>query len=108
METALKSVVSGQWLVGSSPKPGQGPFLVLMLPMQNATVTDAKCDAHGCGVTIAAGSMLTEMILNYSLDSCRTITTEELAQALDGVPSDKAHGPALAVAALQNALSVGG
>lgn len=91
--------------VGVAGAPGQGPFMVLMLRVQNATVTDAKCDTHGCGVTIAAGSMLTEMILNRSLDACRTITPGQLAQALGGVPSDKAHAPALAVAALQNALT---
>jgi nitrogen fixation NifU-like protein len=90
--------------VGVAGTPGRGPFLVLTLRVQNATVTDAKCDTHGCGVTIAAGSMLTEMITNRALPECRSITAEQLAQALGGVPPDKAHAPALAVAALQDAL----
>ena len=48
--------------------------------------------------------MLTEMVIDRSVDTCRTITVEELTRALGGVPSDKAHGPALAVAALRNAI----
>lgn len=91
--------------VGVAGTPGHGPFMVLMLRVQSETVTQAKCETHGCGVTIASGSMLTEIIANRSLDECRTITAEQLTQALGGVPVDKAHGPALAVAALQNALS---
>jgi nitrogen fixation NifU-like protein len=90
--------------VGVAGTPGEGPFMVIMLRVQNDLVTEAKCDTHGCGVTIAAGSMLTEMITNRTREACRSITAEQLTQALDGVPPDKAHGPALAVAALQNAL----
>lgn len=91
--------------VGLAGTPGQGPFMVLMLRVQNDCVIEAKCQTHGCGVSIAAGSMLTELVLNRSLDACRAISADELAQALGGVPSDKAHAPALAVAALRNALS---
>src|SRR5262245_21911252 len=90
--------------VGVGGTPGHGPYLILMLRVSGDRVTDAKCDSHGCGVTIAAGSMLTEMVIDRSLDACRTITVEELTRALGGVPSDKAHGPALAVAALRNAI----
>jgi NifU-like protein involved in Fe-S cluster formation len=91
--------------VGLAGTPGQGPFMVLMLRIENDLVIDAKCQTHGCGVTIAAGSMLTELVLNRSLGACRAISAEDLAQALGGVPSDKAHAPVLAVAALQNALA---
>jgi NifU-like protein involved in Fe-S cluster formation len=73
--------------------------------VRNDSVTEAKCETHGCGVTIAAGSMLTELISGQTLDACRSISVEQLTQALGGVPSDKAHAPALAVAALNNALA---
>jgi nitrogen fixation NifU-like protein len=92
--------------VGVGGTPGNGPFMVLMLRVQSNRVTEAKCDTHGCGVTIAAGSMLTEMITNRTLEACGTITAEQLIEALDGVPADKAHAPALAVAALRNALRI--
>jgi nitrogen fixation protein NifU and related proteins len=90
--------------VGVGGTPGCGPYLILMLRIQDDRVREATCETHGCGVTIASGSMLTEMVVNRSLHGCRQISTEELTEALGGVPSDKAHGPALAVAALRNAL----
>jgi NifU-like protein involved in Fe-S cluster formation len=90
--------------VGIGGTPGQGPYLILMLRVQDGRVIEAKCDSHGCGVTIAAGSILTELVINRQLDSCRGITADELTSALGGVPSDKAHCPALAAAALRNAI----
>jgi NifU-like protein involved in Fe-S cluster formation len=90
--------------VGVAGTPSHGPFMVIMLQVRNDVVVEAKCETHGCGVTIAAGSMLTELLLNRPVVACRTISAEYLAQALGGVPSDKAHAPALAIAALQNAL----
>ena len=91
--------------VGVAGTPGNGPYMVLTIRVCDGTVTEAKCETHGCGVTIAAGSMLTEMTVNRSVEECRTITVETLTHALGGVPSDKAHGPALAVAALKSALT---
>ena len=91
--------------VGVAGTPGNGPYMLLTLRVRNDTVTEMKCETHGCGVTIAAGSMLTEMITNRPLTECRSITVEQLTQALGGVPSDKAHAPSLAVAALNNALN---
>jgi len=90
--------------VGVGGTPGSGPLLVLMLRIRDELITEVKCETQGCGVTIAAGSMLTEMITHRALRECGSITVESLSQALGGVPADKAHAPALAVAALQDAL----
>src|SRR5262245_46913843 len=90
--------------VGAASTPGQGPRMVLTLKVRDDIVVDAKFKTHGCGVTIAAGSMLTEMMLNRSIAQCLAITAEELGQALGGVPPDKAHSPVLAVTALRRAL----
>ena len=45
------------------------------------------------------------MIFGRSIADCRRLTTENLIEALDGMPPDKLHCPALAIAALQDALS---
>jgi len=90
--------------VGVGGVPGNGPYLVLTIRLRGEIVTEAKCETHGCGVTIASASMLTELLANRSLNECRSITAERLTRELGGVPADKAHGPALAVAALQNAI----
>ena len=90
--------------VGTAGVPGQGPFIMLCLRIQNDVVVEAQYQTHGCGVTIACGSMITEMIKGRSLEECRAITAAHLSDALGGIPPDKAHSPVLAVAALQQAV----
>ncbi len=92
-------------LTGYAGTPGRGAFLVLYLKLQGERVAEAKYQTYGCGPTIAAGSMLTELITGRTVAECRDLTVEKLIEALDGVPPDKLHCPGLAIAALRDALS---
>jgi nitrogen fixation NifU-like protein len=49
--------------------------------------------------------MLSELVVGRSIENCRELTAEDLMKALDGVPPDKLHCPAMAIAALRDALS---
>ena len=91
-------------LTGRAGAPGRGAFLILYLKRQDDRVAEAKYHTYGCGPTIAAGSMLTEMIEGRTVAECRELTVEKLIEALDGVPPDKLHCPGLAIAALRDAL----
>ena len=91
-------------LTGHAGVPGRGAFMILYLRLDRDRIAAAKYHTVGCGPTIASGSMLTEMIVGMTIDECRGITSEKLTEALDGVPADKLHCPALAIAALRNAL----
>ena len=53
-------------------------------------IAAAKYHTVGCGPTIA---------------ECRGLTADRIIEALDGMPPDKLHCPALAIGALQDALS---
>ena len=86
-------------LTGHAGAPGRGAFMILYLKVQYGRITTAKYHTIGCGPTIASGSMLTEMIVGKSLADCRELTVENLIEALDGVPPDKLHCPALAIGA---------
>jgi nitrogen fixation NifU-like protein len=92
-------------LTGHSGTPGRGAFMILYLKTQGDRISAAKYHTIGCGPTIASGSMLTEMIVGKSLADCRELTVENLIGALDGVPPDKLHCPALAIGALNDALA---
>ena len=94
-------------LTGHAGAPGRGAFVILYLKVQHDRITAAKYHTVGCGPTIASGSMLTELIIGRPLDQCRNLTVENLIEALDGVPPDKLHCPALAIAALHDALTRG-
>jgi len=94
-------------LTGHAGAPGRGAFLILFLKVRDGRIAAAKYHTHGCGPTIASGSMLTEMIVGRTIGECRGLTVEDLIEALDGVPPDKLHCPALAIGALRDALNHG-
>jgi len=92
-------------LTGHAGAPGRGAFLILFLKVRDGRIVAAKYHTHGCGPTIASGSMLTEMIVGRTIAECRELTVEYLIEALDGVPPDKLHCPVMAIGALRDALS---
>ena len=92
-------------LTGHAGAPGRGAFMILYLRIEDERIVAAKYHTVGCGPTIASGSMLTEMIHGKSIAHCRELTVENLIEALDGMPPDKLHCPALAIGALEDALA---
>lgn len=90
--------------VGLAGRPGQGRFVVMQLMVDEERVTAARFQSHGCGATIAAGSMLTELVQGRTIDECRHLSADHLLLALGGLPADKAHCAGFALAALRNAL----
>jgi NifU-like protein involved in Fe-S cluster formation len=95
-------------LTGHAGTPGRGAFLVLYLRIDGNRISAAKYHTVGCGPTIACGSALSEMVVGGTIQDCRGLTAADLIEALDGVPPDKLHCPAMAIAALQDALSHAG
>jgi nitrogen fixation protein NifU and related proteins len=92
-------------LSGHAGAPGRGAFMILYLTIEGERIAMAKYHTVGCGPTIASGSMLTEMIKGKSIAECRELAVKDLIDALDGVPPDKLHCPALAIGALKDALA---
>jgi len=105
MDPRNAGVLDNPDLIGHAGAPGRGAFMILFLRVQDDRVAAAKYHTVGCGATIASGSMLTELIVGQTIDMCRKLTTVQLTEALDGVPPDKLHCPALAIGALRDALS---
>ena len=90
--------------VGIAGTPGAGAFLVLHLQIAGDRVVDARFQSHGCGVTIACGSVLTDLVIGTAYSELAHIDTPQLREALGGVPGDKEHCLRLAIAALRNAV----
>jgi nitrogen fixation NifU-like protein len=91
-------------LTGHAGTPGRGAFMILFLRLEDDGVAAAKYHTVGCGPTIAFGSMLSELVVGRTIAECRELTTDNLIEALDGVPPDKLHCPAMAIATLRDAL----
>src|SRR5271156_4871555 len=92
-------------LTGHAGTPGRGAFLIPFLRLEEDRVAAAKYHTVGCGPTIACGSMLSELVVGRTIPECGELTADHLIEALDGVPPDKLHCPAMAIAALRDALS---
>jgi len=81
-----------------------GDLLQLHLLIENSIVRDARFKVYGCGAAIAAGSILTELIIGKSVDSLRSITNHQLSDQMGGLPPEKIHCSVLAEQAIQEAL----
>jgi NifU-like protein involved in Fe-S cluster formation len=91
-------------LVGKGSVDGYPPFVMLYLRIQGNRIIDATFEAEGCGVTIACGSMLTQLIRTRNQAKCREITAQDLSKALDGIPSGKEYCAHVTIAALRDAI----
>ncbi len=90
--------------VGIAGVPGQGRYIVIYLKVAHGRVTAARFQCHGCGVTIACGSALTELVEGRELRQCWSVTADDVAAALDGLPADVSDRAGFAIHALRDAL----
>lgn len=67
-------------------------------------IIDARMKASGCPPTIAAASVLTELIIGRSIDALESLTRNDIAVALGHLPPAKSHCAALAIDALRAAI----
>lgn len=89
---------------GVSGVPGQGPFFVFQLTCIAGVIIQARFNCHNCGVHVASGSVLTELVQNKPLDEAIQISASDIEQSLGGIPVDKRHVPETAIAALRQAI----
>jgi nitrogen fixation NifU-like protein len=76
----------------------------LSVRVEGNRVTDARVRASGCPPTIAAASVLTELIIGRSVDELQSLARKDVADALGHLPPAKSHCAALAIDALRAAI----
>ena len=65
--------------------PVCGDHIRIDLKVENGIVTDARFNGHGCSISQASASMLTEDIIGKSLADVRQIGKEQVLELL-GIP----------------------
>jgi len=90
--------------VAEVSNPVCGDVMKLWLRVDSEKIIDAKFKAQGCSAAIATSSYATEMIIGMNLNQARTITKENIADALGGLPGSKMHCSVLACDAIREAL----
>ncbi len=91
--------------VGYMTNPVCGDSLVLMLRIEDDRIVEARWQSDGCAASLAASSLLTEMVGGVSLADASQITREAVVDALGGLPASKLHASVLAADALHHALA---
>lgn len=86
--------------VAEVTNPVCGDVLRLAVRIESGKIVAARFKAQGCVPTIAAASVLTDMVVGKMLTGAREITPREIANALDGLPEASFHAAELCCDAL--------
>lgn len=89
---------------GSAGNSDAGDVIRLYIKVENEKITEAKFKAFGCVVAIAAADVVTDLILNKTIDTIKNITSIDIARELGEVDSNKQSCLSTAVEALHQTI----
>ena len=96
--------ISGADAVAEVSNPVCGDVMKLWVKVDDGCIQDAKFKAQGCSAAIATSSYATEMLIGMNVADARSITKEQIAEALGGLPASKIHCSVLASDAIKKVL----
>ncbi len=91
----------GMGRVGS---PVCGDMMEVYIKVEGGRLADIKYKTFGCGAAVASGSMGTEMVKGKTIEEALSITDQQVAEALDGLPEEKMHCSNLAADGIRAAI----
>jgi nitrogen fixation protein NifU and related proteins len=89
----------------SVENPVCGDILELSVRMEAGCIEEARFRTRGCVTALACSSLLTELLRGKTPAEARTITSEQISEALGGLPPATMHGAQLARDAVQAMLA---
>lgn len=89
---------------GKGTAPSCGDTMGIWLKMEGNSITDANFWTDGCGVSIATGSIVSDMVKGKSVFEAQTISKEDVLDALGGLPEENEHCALLAAETLGAAI----
>lgn len=90
--------------MGKKKSPACGDETYIYLEIEDGIIRGIRFKTFGCAAAIASSSMLTEMAKGKTLAEAKTITTQQIVEALGELPKDKIYCSVLAADALQAAI----
>jgi NifU-like protein involved in Fe-S cluster formation len=82
--------------IGQAENPVSGATIVLHLRVLKNQIDRATFQSQGCTATIAASSMLTELLPGRTLEEAEQLSRVDIEQALGGLPPTRKHAADLA------------
>ncbi len=73
-----------------------GDTMEIWLSIRDGRIRDATFWTDGCGTSIAAGSMATEMAKGMTITEAFRVTQQDILNSLGGLPEESAHCALLA------------
>lgn len=89
----------------SVENPVCGDILELSARMEAGRIAEARFRTRGCVTALACSSLLTELLRGKTPTEARAITSEQISEALGGLPPATLHGAQLARDAVQALLA---
>ncbi len=89
---------------GSCGDPDCGDSLTIFIKVENDHIADISFLVFGCAAAIATSSMTTELVKGKSLEEALKLTSNDIAEALEGLPEHKMHCSILGAIALKRAI----
>jgi nitrogen fixation protein NifU and related proteins len=81
-----------------------GDTMEIWLRVREEVIKEATFWTDGCGTTIAAGSMVTELAKGKTIQEAMRITQKDVLDALGGLPEESQHCALLAANTLKEAV----
>ncbi|BDF71702.1 iron-sulfur cluster assembly scaffold protein [Oscillospiraceae bacterium] len=91
--------------VGQVGNPKCGDIMKITMKIEDGVIEDVKFKTFGCGAAVATSSMATELVKGKTVEEALALTNSAVAEALDGLPSQKLHCSVLAEEAIKSAIS---
>lgn len=89
--------------VGEDEYAGCGDLARFFLRVRDGRATQVRFQTYGCGPTIAAASVASELATGRSLEALLRLEPAEIDRALDGLPDDRRHAADVVAGALRAA-----
>jgi nitrogen fixation NifU-like protein len=88
---------------GEDEFEGCGDLARVFLRVRDGRVAEVRFQSYGCGPTIAAASMASELIGGRAVEDLVNLKAREIEDALDGIPDDRKHAADVVAGAVRAA-----